>query len=139
MYKVEKRFSFPMGHRLSKHQGRCFSLHGHNFSVLVGVKSEKLNENDMVIDFSTLKATVNSILDDFDHCLLLNNDDDLSTAQVVDMGMRVIYVDSDPTAEYLSKYLYEMLRDRFVDDHPHIQMDYVTVFENDNSKATYTE
>jgi len=48
MYKVEKKFTLPIGHRLSKHQGRCFSLHGHNFTVLVGVKAELLNENDMV-------------------------------------------------------------------------------------------
>jgi len=67
MYKVEKRFTIPIGHRLSKHKGYCKNLHGHNFVVLIGVKSEKLNENDMVIDFSDLKNESNRILDNWDH------------------------------------------------------------------------
>ena len=51
MYKIEKRFTLPIGHRLSKHKGRCFSIHGHNFDVLVGIKSPTLNDNDMILDY----------------------------------------------------------------------------------------
>jgi 6-pyruvoyltetrahydropterin/6-carboxytetrahydropterin synthase len=139
MYRIEKKFSFPMGHRLSKHSGRCHSIHGHNFIVLIGVKSEQLNENDMVIDFSHLKALASSFLDGFDHCLLLNETDQEIHDQFEKLGMRVMTIKTDPTAERLCKLIYKALQDRFAYDKLDILMDYVTVYENENSKATYSE
>ncbi len=137
MYKIEKRFTLPIGHRLSKHLGRCSSIHGHNFSVLIGVKSEMLNDNDMVIDFSDLKKIVNEILDEWDHTLLVNNTD----TSIIDLcqsdNMRCIPFSFDPTAEMLSKVLYDVIGQRF--SCTSIRMDYVTLFENENSKATYME
>jgi len=138
MFRIEKRFTFPMGHRLSKHRGRCFSMHGHNFIVLIGVKAEKLNEDDMIIDFSNLKALVGGFLDGLDHCLLLNETDAELGKQLEDMGMRVITVDHDPTAEKLSEEIYKSIDDALKKMYPEVQMDYVTVFENENSKATYS-
>lgn len=137
MYKIEKRFTFPMGHRLSKHKGRCFSMHGHNFTVLVGIKAPRLDANDMVMDFSDLKHAVGEILDTLDHCLLLNKNDQEIGSKLKDMQMRVMYVDYDPTAEKLAEMLYTSLSIVFSKTHPNIIMDYVTVYENENSKATY--
>lgn len=137
MYKIEKRFTFPMGHRLSKHKGRCFSLHGHNFTVLIGVKSFGLDDNDMVIDFSDLKAVVGGLLDGLDHCLLLNETDKEIGDQLESMGMRVMTVSHDPTAEKLSEMLYRALEETMGKMYPNVIMDYVTVYENENSKATF--
>lgn len=139
MYKIEKRFTFPMGHRLSKHKGRCFSLHGHNFTVLVGIESQILDENDMVIDFSDLKTIVGGLLDGLDHCLLLNETDKELGDVLEKMGMRVMTVDHDPTAEKLSEILYRALKTHLAGIYPHINMDYVTVYENENSCATFYE
>ena len=138
MYRIEKRFTFPMGHRLSKHDGRCFSLHGHNFTVLVGVKANKLNEDDMVIDFSKLKEIVNGFLDGLDHCLLLNHTDEKLGRQLEKAGMRVITVDHDPTAEKLAEDIYDVINTHIVQLGQSVYMDYVTVYENENSKATYS-
>lgn len=126
-----------MGHRLSKHKGRCFSMHGHNFTVLVGIKAARLDANDMVMDFSDLKHAVGEILDTLDHCLLLNKNDQEIGSKLKDMQMRVMYVDYDPTAEKLAEMLYTSLSIVFSKTHPHVIMDYVTVYENENSKATY--
>jgi len=139
MYKLEKRFSLPIGHRLSKHKGRCFSIHGHNFTVLVGLKSETLNENDMIIDFSELKMIVNKILDHFDHCLLLNIEDEKIVDDLKKLNMRTMTCSYDPTAEKLSELFYTMIAEDLSRQYPNIQMDYVTVYENENSKATYEE
>lgn len=141
MYRIEKRFTFPMGHRLSKHKGRCFSLHGHNFTVLVGVKAKHLDENDMVIDFSHLKKIVMNRLDELDHCLLLNVSDQEFADKFKEMGMRVMTVTHDPTAEKLAENLYWSLGEAFGKTFPtegSVEIDYVTVFENENSKATYS-
>lgn len=139
MFRIEKKFTFPMGHRLSKHRGRCFSLHGHNVTVLVGVKAEKLNKDDMIIDFSDLKSLVNRFLDELDHCLLLNETDAELGKQLKDMGMRVITTQHDPTAERLSQDIYNSIDDALKKMCPGVLMEYVTVYENENSKATYTE
>ena len=141
MYRVEKKFSLPIGHRLSKHAGRCSSIHGHNFSVHVGVKAEELNKNDMVIDFSDLKNFVNEILDEFDHCLVLNKTDLRLQQSLKSCGMRTILLTNDPTAERLSELIYQKLVLKFAlsEKHQRLQMDYVIVYENENSKATYTQ
>ena len=138
MYRIEKRFTFPMGHRLSKHKGRCFSMHAHNFTVLIGVKAEQLDENDMVIDFSHLKTVVGRFLDNLDHCLLLNATDKELGAPLEALDLRVIYVDHDPTAEKLSEEIYNSVDEALKTMYPNISMDYVTVYENENSKATYS-
>jgi 6-pyruvoyltetrahydropterin/6-carboxytetrahydropterin synthase len=138
MYYIEKRFTLPIGHRLSKHHGRCFSIHGHNFTVLVGVKAQKLNENDMVIDFSDLKAVVMGFLDNLDHCLLLNKNKDQDLLDTLEqMKMRVTGVDFDPTAERLSREIAFAIDDALKRLYPEVTLDYVTVFENENSKATF--
>ena len=136
MYKVEKRFTLPIGHRLSLHLGNCSSIHGHNFSVLVGVKSEKLNNNYMVIDFSELKKIVKNILDEWDHTLLINTTDTEILNLCECKKMRIISFPFDPTAEKLSEVLYDVIGKRLPSD---VYIDYVTLFENENSKATYME
>ena len=141
MYRIEKRFTFPMGHRLSKHKGRCFSLHGHNFTVLVGVKAERLDENDMVIDFSDLKRIVMNRLDELDHCMLLNVNDKALAEKFQALGMRVMTVNHDPTAEKLAQNLYWSIGTALSKTYPvegSVRIDYVTVFENENSKATFS-
>jgi 6-pyruvoyltetrahydropterin/6-carboxytetrahydropterin synthase len=135
MYRVEKEFTLPIGHRLSKHAGRCSSIHGHNLKILIGVKSDDLNDNDMVIDFVDLKKLVNSILDKWDHTLLVNRTDE----KVIDLckiqNMRILDFSFDPTAEKLTQTLFQVIKNQLPIG---VFMDYVTIFENEKSKATYS-
>jgi len=135
MYKVEKRFTLPIGHRLSKHPGLCKNIHGHNLTILVGVKSEKLNLNDMVIDFSDLKEIVNNLLQYWDHALLLSADDYKLTA-LIEPDAKVQSFPFDPTAERLGEVLFFRLRD-ILKENFNVELEYVTIYENENSKATY--
>ena len=139
MYRVERRFTLPIGHRLSLHDGRCSSIHGHNFVVLVGVMSKELNENYMVIDFSHLKAVVDGLLDRLDHCLMINQTDFELGKKLRNMGMRVLNVDYDPTAEKISEDLYNQLGKTLKKMYPEVELEYVTIYENENSKATYRD
>lgn len=135
MYKVEKRFTLPIGHRLSKHSGLCQNIHGHNLTILVGVKSEKLNLNDMVIDFSDLKKLVNNVLKEWDHTLLLNVDD-YKLKGLIESYTRIQDFPFDPTAESLAAVLFARLRVR-LEESFNVELEYVTIYENENSKATY--
>ncbi len=139
MYHIEKRFTIATGHRLSKHEGLCKNIHGHNLTILVGLKAESLNIQDMVADFGDMKTLCNSYLKNYDHCLLLNKQTDFDLGmKLVDDRFRVIMLDFDPTAERLSKLFYERLKD-ILEPSLNCELDYVTIYENENSKATYTE
>lgn len=137
MYKVEKRFVVPVGHRLSKHTGRCINCHGHNFVILVGLKSPQLNDNDMVMDFADLKEMINGFIDKWDHAMILNEDDPLvkEYSYFKDCHFRVVTYPFDPTAERLSQVLFEEISRTLIDSA--IDVEYVTIYENENSKATY--
>ena len=143
MFRIEKRFTVPIGHRLSKHKGRCSSIHGHNFTILVGLRHFELNENDMIIDFSDLKAIVGALIDQYDHKLLVNKKDaDWMEPLAKKMGFRASifdHKDHDPTAERLSEQLFLKLNEIFTEMKMTFTLEYVTVFENENSKATYEE
>ncbi len=139
MYKISREFSFPMGHRLSKHKGRCQFFHGHNFKVIVGLMSEGLNDNDMVMDFGILKNIVEGFIDyKCDHSLAVNEKDEPIIEKMTEAipGLRVTYFDQDPTAEVLAHHIYDFVYEATPIG---IMVEYVTVYENDKSAATYTE
>jgi len=143
MYKIERRFSFAGGHRLSKHQGSCKNIHGHNYIVYVGLKSYILNENDMIMDFSDLKSIFETYLQEYDHCLVINKKDmEWLEPLSQKMSWKVKIMDDegrDPTAEVMANHFYKYLKSLFEKEFNNIQIDYVTVYENENSKSTYTE
>jgi len=132
-YRVERKFTFPMGHRLSKHLGACANVHGHNVTLLVGVKSIMLNGNDMVIDFHDLKTIVNGLVKEWDHSSIFNEAD----RESIDTKLfkKVFFYDFDPTAEKLSEYLYHSIDNLLPVG---VKMDYVKFYENENSMATFT-
>jgi 6-pyruvoyltetrahydropterin/6-carboxytetrahydropterin synthase len=135
MFEIEKRFIVPIGHRLYKNKHLCKNIHGHNFTVFVGIKSKKLNEDDMVMDFSDLKAMVSPLLNSYDHCLLLNENDEELAEQAGRFCENVITFPFDPTAERLAQTVFVFVDEQLKSSE--IVVDYVTVYENENSKATY--
>jgi len=139
MYKISREFSFPMGHRLSKHKGRCQFIHGHNFKIIVGLMTKDLNENDMVMDFGDLKEIVQKYIDMYcDHVLAVNKNDQLVSEKISEMipGSRIIQYENDPTAEVIAKTIFYHI-DQEINSEKVI-VDYVTVYENDKSSATFT-
>lgn len=144
MYRIEKTFKFPMGHRLSKHQGVCFNFHGHSYIVKIGLKAKKLNDNDMIIDFTDLKNILKPYFDNLDHATMVNYNDRNIWEKLEDIKCKVIKIHSDPTAERMAELVYFYLTDvltelQTISKNSALLIDYVTVFESDGSAATYSE
>lgn len=90
MYEVKKRLEISAAHKLElDYESKCSNLHGHNWLVDVYLRSETLDSNGMIMDFTHIKS---KILDKFDHKVI--ND----------------VVDFNPTAENFAKYICDELQ-----------------------------
>lgn len=59
MYTVVKTVEVSGAHQLSlPYPSKCSRLHGHNWKIEVTLRSETLDENGMVLDFSRIKEVV---------------------------------------------------------------------------------
>lgn len=64
MYYVRKRMEIAGAHQLAlDYESKCNNLHGHNWIITVYCKSEELNHNGMVEDFTKIKQQVSDKLD----------------------------------------------------------------------------
>lgn len=136
MYYVSKLFEIPISHRLAKHKGRCFLFHGHNLKIEVMIKSETLNENDMVMDFSELKLLVKSVLDSWDHGLFINKSD---KEMIKQLNCDLHTFDCDPTSEVLCKFLYDKLNEILIERFSSISVHSISIWETTSSKSIYSK
>lgn len=138
MYKITKEFKVSMGHRLSQHQGLCKNIHGHNYRIEVGIKSETLNKNGMVMDFTDLKNIVRGYISILDHVLMFNQNDYTIVEKLTDLlpQLKILTTPYEPTAENMCAEMYKFVKMKLPEG---VEMDYITMYETDSSKATYTE
>lgn len=89
MYEVRKRIEVSAAHKLAlDYESKCTNLHGHNWIIDVYLRSEMLNNNGMVMDFTQIKK---KIQDKFDHKVINE------------------VVSFNPTAENMAKYICDEL------------------------------
>lgn len=118
MYSIKIEAYFSSAHNLRGYKGKCEKLHGHNWKVEVVVAKDKLDKAGMVLDFKDLKSKLNKLLEKLDHKYLNN----------VPYFKKV-----NPTSENIAKYIYDNFKSWV------LNLKSVTVWESDNSLATYYE
>ncbi len=70
---VCKVFTFDAAHRLPGYEGKCGNLHGHTWTLTVGIEGGIDRETGMVMDFGDIgKIVKNQVLDLLDHNYLNN-------------------------------------------------------------------
>jgi 6-pyruvoyltetrahydropterin/6-carboxytetrahydropterin synthase len=113
---------FDSAHWLECTKTPCDAIHGHRWKLDVEITSYKLDENGMVINFSTLKKWIKEITEKLDHNIINR------------------YLEQ-PTAENLSQYIYHCLRIKirnFCDKYNKIRIKSVKIFETPNNWCIYT-
>ena len=136
MFIVTKTFRVPVGHRLSLHLGLCKNVHGHNLKLEVSVKSNNLNPNWMVIDFSDLKKIVNKIIEKWDHTLLLNENDH-EFINATETITKILTIPGEPTAENLCYRLFTEIQTELKICYSPQVMNFVRIWESDDAYSEY--
>ena len=111
-YRICKTIEIESGHMLSKSQDNCKYPHGHSRQVELILESDKLDQNDMVCDFSVLKIALKGFLDSFDHAMCINTKDPMYKTFQKTYGERLIAFDNtDPTTEVIAKMIFDKVQD----------------------------
>jgi len=132
MYTIRKMFKFEGAHILTKSYSKeCQKIHGHSYKLEVKVSSNTLNEDGMVIDFGKLKRSIQSVVDHWDHKLLIEKDS-RDTSPFASLGL--VEVPFNPTAENMCKFLYDYLVQRGLGDFKFT----VRIHETDTGYAEYS-
>jgi 6-pyruvoyltetrahydropterin/6-carboxytetrahydropterin synthase len=131
MFTITKEVYFCYGHRLMNHGGKCRHLHGHSVKAAISISHDDLNDQSMVCDFSDVKDCVeNYVNTHLDHNFLLHKDDPIIPA-LIQNNERFMVLDEHPTAEVLSKMLFNHLQENG------FNVSEVTLWETASASATY--
>jgi len=64
MYKITKKIEISASHKLElNYKSKCQEIHGHNWIIKIHCKSENLDKNGMVVDFTTIKKRIHDKID----------------------------------------------------------------------------
>lgn len=122
MFELSIKTHFSGAHHLEGYPGKCAEHHGHTWKVEVFVRGEKLDKDGILIDFSSLRETVGSVLNTIDHS-------DLNTLDA--------FKKQSPTSENIAAFLFKQLSTDLNCDTYRISR--VSVQETPGTKADYWE
>lgn len=64
MFELKKHIEISAAHSLTlNYNSKCTNVHGHNWDIDIYLRSETLDENGMIMDFSLIKKLVKEPLD----------------------------------------------------------------------------
>lgn len=131
MFRVTREIDFCYGHRLLNYDGKCRYLHGHNGRAVISIEGSELDSRGMVLDFSDIKKTVSTWIDEnLDHRMILCSRDPV-VPMLEEMGEPLYLLEENPTAENIAKLIYDQTR---AHDVPIVE---VRLWETPRCFATY--
>lgn len=113
MYILTSKHRIYASHYLKDQGGKCENLHGHQYEIILTIKSKELDYKNMIIDTYELESIFNNFIGT-DH---LHLNEFMNT--------------ENPTMEFMSRYFYEHLK-KEIDG-----LFSVTVFETPEASVTY--
>lgn len=105
MCRIFKEVHFDASHRLLHYKGKCACLHGHRWKVEVWMEGHVDEKTGILVDYQTIKT----IIERFDHQILLNRDDPMVAA--IQTFHPVITTPGEPTSELLASLIAGSLND----------------------------
>jgi 6-pyruvoyltetrahydropterin/6-carboxytetrahydropterin synthase len=122
MFELKIEDHFAAAHNLRGYQGACEALHGHNWKVEAVVRTTKLNDIGLAIDFKDVKVALNEILDELDHKYL----NDLKAFSL-----------ENPSSENIARFIFLELAEKLKPFGVSVYK--VTAWESEKACASYLE
>ena len=98
--KIAREFHWEMGHRLPFHTSGCANIHGHSYKLWVEIEGY-CDENGMLMDYGEMKSLVAPFFDQFDHCFLCDENDEVMRPFLTGTPFKHKLVPFTTTAEHL--------------------------------------
>jgi len=130
---IAKQFRWEMGHRLPNHPGLCRNIHGHSYEAQVILVGEP-DESGMVMDYFDVKTMVQPLIDQLDHCFLLDASDTVMKEFFVSHPMKVVEINVPTTAENIAHYLLQHIISQLPVGH-RIESVKVRIYETEKTYA----
>jgi 6-pyruvoyltetrahydropterin/6-carboxytetrahydropterin synthase len=122
MYEVFVDETFAAAHNLRNYRGKCENLHGHNYKVRVTLAGAELDATGLLYDFVHLKQVIQNVIGSLDHQYL----NELKPFDVL-----------NPSAENIARYIYDKAAKELRSAPNGTGISSITVWETENSAATY--
>ena len=120
MYEVMVKTGFSAAHQLRYHDGKYENLHGHNWTAIVTVETNELDDIGVGVDFVVLKKKVEKTLSRLDY----KNINEVPP-----------FDSKNPSAENIARWLFDELASQINSDNTRLKR--VEVKEFDNCGAAY--
>ncbi len=136
MMTAVQRVCFSAGHRLLGHEGKCSSLHGHNYVAYFHATADKLDAMGRVVDFSVLKQRLGVWVNThWDHGFVCHKEDQEARKALAHVEcQKVFWLDGNPTAENMAAYLLHTVSPRELAD-TGVRVVRVVLWETENCCA----
>lgn len=141
MFIIKSEVGFDASHYLSGYAGKCGKIHGHRYRLIAKIQSKELQDQGssrgMVEDFSYVKSALKEIKDLFDHKIIIEDDETgrrlISSLSAMPEIFDYILVPYRPTAEEMSRHIFNMLKEKGLAVHE------VELFETPTNSCIYRE
>lgn len=148
MYHVTKHYPHSLGLSVAFRQpganSHCRFLHGYALAFTFEFEARKLDKNNWVIDFGSLKPLKEWLTATFDHTVLIAKDDQNALEQIIPErhgGLADVRVVDCVGMEAFALLAYRKMRALLIDmgEHPRVRLAKVTVAEHEGNNASYSE
>lgn len=133
MITCTRRIEFDAAHRILNHESKCKMLHGHRYALEVTFEAYDLDSLGRVIDFGEVKEMLGAWIDEyFDHNTILSQyDTELGEKIAAQTGQRIFYLNDNPTAENIAKFLFEKVCPKIFED-KNVKCSAIKLYETPN-------
>ena len=121
MYRLSVESEFSSAHSLRGYDGKCATVHGHNWRVRLTARTRILDDLGMGIDFGSLSQYLNQAIEGYDHA-------DLNKVPPFD--------EINPSAENISRVIFDNVNGMLPEG---LEVESVEIWESNNYKVTYTK
>lgn len=128
---IEKKYHFYAAHRNKNANEKCGRLHGHTYNVVCQFEFNAINNGGITMLFSDIDKIVEPIVKQYDHYLLLFDEDPL--CDILEMANEpFICLPFETSAEHLAMWIFNEIKKEL----PIIQIE---LAETTSSKIIYNE